>query len=193
MPRALLGLVAALTLLGSLLTGGQALAQGRSFGLESFSAGEILDQGHRFFGGTTRGLAEVVERAFAQYGEPNGYILGEEGAGAIVAGARYGEGTLYTRNAGRHPVFWQGPSVGFDFGGNGARMMILIYDLPSVDYLYSRFPGVNGSAFVVGGIGMTAMAKDGTVLVPITTGVGARLGLNVGYLKFTREATWNPF
>lgn len=160
---------------------------------DTYTSEEMLEVGHRFFGTTTRGLAELVERSFRSYGQPNGYILGEEGSGAIIAGARYGEGILYTRNVGSRRVYWQGPSLGWDIGGNGARTMILAYNLPSVDYLYSRFLGLNGSAYVVGGLGMTAMMKDYTVLVPITTGVGARIGVNIGYLKFTRRPTWNPF
>jgi hypothetical protein len=183
-----------LTLIGFVSLGVPANAQyDPEQGPDTFSMDEMVHAGHRFFGAASRGLGQLLERAFSRYGQPNGYILGEEGAAAIVAGARYGEGTLFTKNAGSRRVYWQGPSLGFDFGGNGARTMILVYDLPSVEYLYSRFPGINGSAYVVGGLGMTAMAKDYTVLVPITTGIGARLGVNVGYLKFTRGPTWNPF
>ena len=134
-----------------------------------------------------------MEKAFAKYGEPNGYILGEEGAGAIVAGARYGEGHLYTRNAGTHKIFWQGPSIGWDFGGNGDRVMMLIYNLPTVDAIYKRYVGVNGSAYLVGGVGMTVLSNNNVFVVPIKSGLGARLGVNIGYLKFTDKPTWNPF
>ncbi|MTI06750.1 DUF1134 domain-containing protein [Roseibium denhamense] len=160
---------------------------------DTFGEDEILRTGHQFFGSVSGGLASVLERAFSRYGEPNGYILGEEGSGAFVAGARYGEGHLYTRNAGNHKVFWQGPSVGWDFGADGARVMTLVYNLPSIDSIYDRFGGVNGSAYLVGGVGMTVLIKNEVVLVPIRAGVGARLGLNMGYLKFTPQATWNPF
>nr|WP_150494566.1 DUF1134 domain-containing protein [Roseibium aquae] len=160
---------------------------------DTYSEDEVVVAGHKFFGTVSGGLASVVERAFSSYGEPNGYILGEEGAGAFVAGARYGEGTLYTRNAGTHKVFWQGPSVGWDFGGDGARVMMLIYNLPSVDSMYQRYLGVNGSAYLVGGVGMTVLSNHNTYVVPVRAGVGARLGVNVGYLKFTAEPTWNPF
>lgn len=160
---------------------------------ETFSQDQVLQTGHEFFGSVSGGLASVVERAFSSYGEPNGYILGEEGAGAIVAGARYGEGHLYTRNAGTHKVFWQGPSVGWDFGGDGARVMMLIYNLPSIDKMYQRYLGVNGSAYLVGGVGMTVLSNHDTLVVPVRSGVGARLGVNVGYLKFTEKPTWNPF
>ncbi len=158
-----------------------------------YTAQEIIDTGHSFFGNASGGLAKVVEKAFEQYGLPNGYILGQEGSGAFIAGLTYGEGELYTKNAGQHPVFWQGPSLGIDYGGQGSRAMMLVYDLPSIDSLYARFGGVSGSAFVVAGVGMTVMRNNDVVLVPIRTGVGARLGINVGYLKLTRNPTWNPF
>ena len=166
-----------------------AMAQNSS----QYTAQEVIDAGHSFFGNTSGGLAKVVERAFEQYGLPNGYILGQEGSGAFIAGLTYGEGELYTKNAGQHPVFWQGPSLGIDYGGQGSRAMMLVYDLPSIDALYARFGGVSGSAFVVAGVGMTVMRNNDVVLVPIRTGVGARLGINVGYLNFTNEPTWNPF
>jgi hypothetical protein len=158
-----------------------------------FSPQEILDAGHRFFGAVSRGLASIVEKATSQWGQPNGYILGEEGSGAFIGGLRYGEGTLYTKNAGDLRVFWQGPSVGFDWGGEGARTMMLVYNLPATEAVYQRFVGVDGSAYFVGGLGMTALTANNIVVVPIRTGVGVRLGANIGYLKFTPEATWNPF
>ncbi|WP_264046417.1 DUF1134 domain-containing protein [Methylobacterium flocculans] len=159
----------------------------------TFRPEELVDNGHRFFGSMSRGLAQLVEEATRRWGEPNGYILGQEASGAIVGGVRYGEGTLYTRNAGQRRIYWQGPSIGFDLGGDGDRTMMLIYNLPSVGSLYRRFGGVDGSAYLVGGFGMTAVTADRIVVVPIRTGVGARLGINIGYLKFTDRATWNPF
>lgn len=158
-----------------------------------YSSNEILDAGHRFFGGVSRGLAQVVEKAFSQWGLPNGYILGEEASGAFVAGLRYGEGTLFTKNAGDLRVFWQGPSVGFDAGGDGARTMMLVYNLPATEAVYERFAGIDGSAYFIGGFGMTALTANNVVLVPIRSGVGLRLGANIGYLKFTPRPTWNPF
>ncbi len=160
---------------------------------QTYGEDEILKAGHQLFGSVSGGLASVIERAFSRYGEPNGYILGEEGSGAFVAGARYGEGHLYTRNSGTHKVFWQGPSVGWDFGADGARVMMLVYSLPTVNSVYQRFAGVNGSAYLVGGVGMTVLLKNEVVLVPVRAGVGARLGVNMGYLKFTEKPTWNPF
>jgi hypothetical protein len=158
-----------------------------------YSPNEIIDTGHRFFGTVARGLAQIVEKAGSQWGLPNGYVLGQEAGGAVVAGLRYGEGTLYTKNAGDLRVFWQGPSVGFDFGGDGARTMMLVYSLPATEAIYQRFAGIDGSAYFVGGLGMTALAANNMVVVPIRSGIGLRLGANVGYLKFTPTSTWNPF
>ena len=158
-----------------------------------YSLQEIIDAGHGFFGETSGGLAKLVERAFESYGLPNGYILGQEGSGAFVAGLTYGEGTLNTKNAGQHPVFWQGPSIGLDWGGQGSRTMMLVYNLPDVNALYDRFGGVSGSAYVIAGFGMQVHVNRDIVLVPIRTGVGARIGINAGYLKLTRQPTWNPF
>ena len=159
----------------------------------TFTVTELVDSGHRFFGTVSRGLALTMQEAVKRWGEPNGYILGQEASGAFVGGLRYGEGTLYTRNVGQRPVFWQGPSVGFDFGGEGARTMMLVYNMPATEALYQRFLALDGSAYFVGGFGMTAAVADEMVVVPIRSGVGARLGVNMGYLKFTSEATWNPF
>jgi hypothetical protein len=160
---------------------------------DTFTTSELVDNGHRFFGSVSRGLALTVQEAVKRWGEPNGYVLGQEASGAFIGGLRYGEGTLYTRNAGERKVFWQGPSIGFDFGGDGARTMMLVYNMPTVDALYTRFVGIDGSAYLVGGFGMTAVMKDDMVVVPIRSGLGARLGVNMGYLKFTPQATWNPF
>jgi hypothetical protein len=160
---------------------------------ESYRSEELVNAGHRFFGNVSRGLASVIEKAVSQWGLPNGYILGEEGSGAIVAGLRYGEGTLYTKNAGDLRVYWQGPSLGFDWGGDGARTMTLVYNLPATQAIYQRFGGIDGSAYVIGGFGMTALTANNIVLVPIRSGLGLRLGANIGYLKFTPSATWNPF
>ena len=160
---------------------------------DTFRPEEIVREGHKFFGTVSRGLAQVVEKAVSRWGEPNGYILGQEGSGAFVVGLRYGDGKLYTRNAGDRRVFWEGPSVGFDTGGEGARTMMLVYNLPATEAIYQRFAGIDGSAYIVGGFGMTALTANNIVLVPIRSGVGFRLGANVGYLKFTPQATWNPF
>jgi len=160
---------------------------------QNFTPGELANAGHRFFGTLSRGLATVIETAVSQWGQPNGYVLGEEAGGAFFGGLRYGEGMLYTKNAGDLKVFWQGPTVGWDFGGEGARTMMLVYNLPATEAIYQRFAGIDGSAYLVGGFGMTALTANNVVLVPIRSGVGLRLGANVGYLKFTPTSTWNPF
>jgi hypothetical protein len=160
---------------------------------DTFTPDEIVNEGHRFFGSVSRGLASVVQKAVSRWGEPNGYVLGQEGSGAIVIGLRYGDGKLYTRNAGDRRVFWEGPSIGFDTGGEGARTMMLIYNLPATDAIYQRFAGIDGSAYFIGGFGMTALSAGHIVVVPIRSGVGLRLGANIGYLKFTAKPTWNPF
>jgi hypothetical protein len=158
-----------------------------------FSPNEIIDAGHHFFGGVSRGLASIVEKAGNQWGQPNGYILGEEAGGAFVGGLRYGDGTLYTKNAGDVRVYWQGPSLGFDAGADGARTMMLVYNLPRTEAIFERFGGIAGSAYFIGGLGMTALTANDIVVVPIRAGVGLRLGANLGYLKFTSHPTWNPF
>jgi len=158
-----------------------------------YSDNELVENGHRFFGSLSRGLAEAIQSATARWGQPNAYVLGQEASGAFVGGLRYGEGMMYTRNAGDRKVFWQGPSVGLDYGADGDRTMMLVYNLPSTDALFQRFGGIDGSAYLVGGFGVTALTVNGVTVVPIRTGVGARLGLNIGYLKFTEQPTWNPF
>lgn len=160
---------------------------------DAYTTREMIAAGHAFFGEMSGGLATVIEKAGAHNKVPNGYILGEEGSGAFIGGLRYGEGILYTRNAGEYRVFWQGPSVGVDFGGDGSRVMMLVYDLPSIDKMYRRFIGINGSAYAVGGLSVQAMGFEDTLIMPVRTGVGARLGINMGYLKFTEKPTWNPF
>ena len=159
----------------------------------SYRSEDLVQSGHSFFGSASRGLALTVQEAVRRWGEPNGYILGQEASGAFFGGLRYGEGKLFTRNAGERPIFWQGPSLGFDVGGEGSRTMMLVYNMPSTNALYKRFVGIDGSAYLIGGFGMTAAAADEMIVVPIRTGVGARLGVNLGYLKFTPEPTWNPF
>ncbi len=185
----LAGSTLATTALGGLSV--EALAQsGRP---QKFQTRELIDSGHQFFGSISRGLAQVVETAVRRWGQPNAYILGQEASGAFFAGARFGEGKMYTRNAGDRAVYWQGPSLGFDAGADGDRTMMLVYNLPSTEALFRRYGGLDGSAYLVGGFGFTALTADEIVVVPIRSGLGARLGVNLGYLKFTPESTWNPF
>lgn len=202
----LAGAGAAIALATGLVASGAALAQQppppgytpAPDGGDTFNPEEIVESGHRFFGSTSRGLALAVQNTFERWGKPNGYILGQEAAGSFLAGLRYGEGKLYTRSMGERTVFWQGPSFGFDFGGAGNRTMILVYNLPEIERMYQRFAGIDGSAYLVAGFAVSALAGEGVpgrdiVLVPIRTGVGLKLGVNIGYLKFTPQSTWNPF
>jgi hypothetical protein len=160
---------------------------------ETYSSNEILDAGHHFFGNVSDGLGRVVEYAFHRNGRPNGYILGEEAGGAVVAGLRYGDGTLYTKGYPPQKVYWQGPSLGYDFGGNGSKALTLVYNIQYPAQIFERFAGVDGSAYLVGGVGITFQQHDDVILAPIRAGLGLRLGANVGYLKYTPSPTWNPF
>lgn len=161
---------------------------------DTYSSEEILATGHKFFGKAARGLGEAVEYVFESQGRPTAYIVGEEGAGAFVGGLRYGEGTIYYKNGTKQKIYWQGPSVGFDFGGNGSRALVLVYNSSSPRQIYGkRFGGIEGSAYLVGGLGVNFQENNKVILAPIRTGVGARLGANLGYLKYSKTPTWNPF
>ncbi len=173
--------------------GGEAYVPREAEDQSTFSPAEIKEAGHRLFGRVSMGFARAVEYIFQRAGRPNGYILGEEAGGAFIAGLRYGEGMLYTKDAGDHRVYWQGPSLGYDFGAEGSKTMVLVYNLRSPGEIYRSYPGVDGSAYLVGGLGVTFLTRDDVVLAPIRSGVGLRLGANIGYLKYTREPTWNPF
>ena len=159
----------------------------------TYSPEEIVTAGHNFFGKTTGGFAKVVDHSFGYAGAPTGYIVGEEAAGAFMGGLRYGEGVLHMKNGHQQKVYWQGPSLGFDFGGNGSRTMVLIYKMQSPEQIFDRFGGIEGAAYLVGGAGVNFQRSKELVLAPIRTGIGARLGANIGYLKYTRQPTWNPF
>jgi hypothetical protein len=159
----------------------------------TYSEDEIVRAGNNFFGKVSGGLASAVEWAFQKCGRPNGYILGQGAGGAFVAGLAYGEGRLYTKDAGTFKVYWQGPSVGYDFGADGSKVMTLVYNLRDPSDIYERFGGVEGTAYLVGGISVQLQKAGHVTLAPIRAGVGLRLGANVGYLKYTRSPTWNPF
>ena len=158
-----------------------------------FTVDEIRSAGSGLFGSLSSSLAGVIEHAFRQYGRPNGYIVGTEGGGALLAGLRYGDGRLVTKMAGERQVYWQGPSLGSDFGVSGSRVMFLVYNLNDHEELFARFAGVDGSAYFVGGAGITFLKKGRLVLAPIRTGLGFRVGANIGYLKFTPKPSLNPF
>lgn len=160
---------------------------------EGYTIDEIRDATRGFFGTVSTSLAAVIEHAFKNTGRPTGYILGQEGGGAFLGGLRYGDGTLYVRTGGTQKIYWHGPSVGFDVGAAGARTMFLVYKMNQPDDLFRVFSGLDGSAFVVGGVGLTLLAGGGMILAPIRSGIGMRVGANIGYLRFTQTQTWNPF
>jgi hypothetical protein len=159
----------------------------------TYSEAEVVDAAGDFFGGVSEGLAKAVHRIFAQYGQPNAYIKGEEASGAFVIGLRYGQGDLVMKQGGNTKVYWQGPSAGWDFGGDAVKVFTLVYNLPNTDAIYKRFPGVEGSAYLVGGIGVNYQQRGDIVLAPMRSGVGIRLGASVGYLNYSREREWLPF
>jgi hypothetical protein len=159
----------------------------------TYTEDEIIRAGNNFFGKVSGGLASAIEWTFQKAGRPNGYILGQDAGGAFVAGLAYGEGTLYTKDAGSFKVYWQGPSVGYDFGADGSKVMTLVYNLRDPSDIFDRFGGVEGAAYLVGGVSVQLQKSGHVTLAPIRAGVGLRLGANVGYLKYTRNPTWNPF
>ncbi|MDP7651268.1 MAG: DUF1134 domain-containing protein [Rhodospirillales bacterium] len=159
----------------------------------TFDEQEILKAATDFFGGTTAGLAKVIQKVFEDRGRPNGFIAGEEISGAFVVGLRYGNGTLNRKTDGTAKVYWQGPSVGFDFGGNASKVFTLVYGLESTDDLFQRYPGVEGSFYFVAGVGVNYQKGGDVILAPVRTGVGLRAGANVGYLHYNKEHSWIPF
>ena len=159
----------------------------------TYSAQEIANAGRGFFGNISAGLAGVLQYTFKNYGKPNGYILGTEGGAAFLAGISFGKGQLNTKTHPARKVFWQSPSVGYDLGLQGSRVMILVYNLSFPEKIYKRYAGIGGSAYVVGGVGLTYHKRGNIVLAPIRTGIGLRLGANIGYMKFTPRLSVNPF
>jgi hypothetical protein len=159
----------------------------------TYSKDEIGAAVEDFFQGTSDGLAKIIEKAFKDLGRPVGYIRGNEGGGAFIVGLRYGEGVLHLKNRGTRKVFWRGPSLGFDVGGNACKTFTLVYGMTSLSSIYQRFPGVDGSAYFVGGVGMNYQRLNKITLAPIRTGVGLRLGANIGYLHYSRNSGVNPF
>ncbi len=158
----------------------------------TYSEDEILSKAKGFFGATTEGLAKAIEKVFEDQGRPNAYITGEEVSGAIGIGARYGEGTLNQKTGAARKVYWQGPTVGFDFGADASKMFILIYHLPDVDSLFQRFPAIDGSFYFIAGVGVNYQQSGDIILAPIRTGVGLRAGVNIGYMHYTKEFSWIP-
>jgi hypothetical protein len=160
---------------------------------DGYTIDEIKEATRGFFGSISTGLASVIEHAFAKSGRPTAYVLGQEGGGAFLAGLRYGEGTLFLRRGGAQRIYWHGPSIGYDIGAAGSRTMFLIYKARTAEELYRRFTGIDGSAYLVGGVGITFLTNGRVVMAPIRSGLGIRLGASIGYIRFTGGPTWNPF
>jgi hypothetical protein len=162
-------------------------------GDDTFSANELTNAVSDFFGVTTEAAAKVVQRVFRDQGQPDAYIKGDEGSGAVVVGLRYGEGWMVRKNHDPVKVYWKGPSVGFDLGGNASKSFTLVYNLKREERLYQRFPGVEGSYYFVAGIGVNYLRSGGVTVVPMRTGLGLRAGVNAHYLVFSPKRDWFPF
>jgi hypothetical protein len=161
---------------------------------DGYTIDEIRDATRGFFGAVSTNLASVIEHTFKEMGRPTAYVLGTEGGGAFLAGLRFGKGKLYMRSErGVRDVYWHGPSVGTDLGASGSRTLFLIYRMHGTEDLYRTFTGIDGSAYFVGGVGLTLLKGGPVIMAPIRSGVGMRLGANLGYVRFTPQATWNPF
>jgi hypothetical protein len=159
----------------------------------TYSADEMIRSTSDFLGVTAESAGAAIEKVFRDKGQPTGYIAGEEGSGAIAVGLRYGRGLLYMKGRPTLEVFWQGPSVGWDWGGNASRVFTLCYNLQYPDAIFRRFPGVEGSAYLIGGLGMNYQKADDITVAPIRAGVGLRLGANIGYLGYSRKRRIMPF
>ena len=159
---------------------------------QRFEDGELVQAISSHLGVTSESAASAIERLFAERGRPTAYITGEEGGGAVVFGARYGEGTLWMKDGRRERVYWQGPSVGFDVGAEASKVFTLVYGLDDPDEIFRRYPGVDGSAFLVAGMAVNYQRANGITLAPVRSGVGVRLGANVGYSSYTRKRGYIP-
>ena len=160
---------------------------------DTYKEDDLIGAAEGVFGKGAEGLARLIEDVLSKQGEPNGYIVGREAGGAFVLGARYGSGTLFHKIEGQRPVYWTGPSVGFDFGANAGSTFVLVYNLHDTDQLYERYPAGEGNAYFVGGFTASYLRKGDVVLIPIRTGAGLRLGVNAGYMKFSQRQRWMPF
>lgn len=160
---------------------------------QTYTMDEIVSQGSDFLGVAAESMGAAAERVFSEYGQPTAYIAGEEASAAITVGARYGQGLLYMKQRPTTEVFWQGPSIGFDMGGNASRVFTLCYNLMYPEAIFRRFPGVEGSAYLVGGVGVNYQRAENIVLAPMRAGVGLRLGANIGYLVYSRQRNVLPF
>ena len=159
----------------------------------TYDEDELVHRASDFMGVTAETAGGIIEKTFKDQGRPTAYIAGEETSGAFIGGLRYGKGLLYMKGRPAMTVYWQGPSIGFDFGGTGSRVFVLCYNLQYPDAVFQRFPGVDGSAYFIGGLGVNYQRADDITLAPIRAGVGFRLGANVGYLAYSRHRNIIPF
>nr|WP_223826307.1 DUF1134 domain-containing protein [Spongiibacter pelagi] len=166
---------------------------GESKSTASFDQKEVMAKAEGFFGDVSEGLAKAISKVFEDQGEPNAIITGEEISGAIGIGVRYGQGEIQLPNGSARDIFWQGPSVGFDAGGNASKTFTLVYNLKNPEQIFQRFPGVEGSFYFVAGVGVNYLQSGNVIIAPIRTGVGMRTGANIGYLHFTKKKSWIPF
>jgi hypothetical protein len=162
-------------------------------GNDTYTVEEIVHDANAFFGESSEGIAAAIERAFSEYGRPNAYIIGQEGSGAAIVGLRYGAGTLTYKGGGGQRIYWQGPSIGWDFGGNASKVFTLVYNLRSTYDLLQRFPAVEGSLYIFAGVGLNYQRSGDITLAPIRTGVGLRAGASLGYVHYTQRSSVVPF
>lgn len=160
---------------------------------ESYNENEVVAAISTHLGVTSESAASAIERLFKERGRPTAYITGEEGGGALTIGARYGKGTLWMKDGRTEEVFWQGPTIGFDVGAEAGKVFTLVYGLEDPANVYRRFPGVDGSAYLVAGMAINYQAANGITLAPVRTGVGLRLGANIGYTSYTKKRSILPF
>lgn len=160
---------------------------------QTYAEEDVLGAAEDVFGKGAEGLAEIVRKTFKDHGQPNAYIVGREAGGAFIVGVRYGSGMLYHKVEGERKIHWTGPSVGFDIGGDGSKVFALVYNLNDTEDLYRRYPAAEGKAYLIGGFTANYLQRDNIVIVPIKLGVGWRLGLNGGYLKFSKKGKVLPF
>ena len=159
----------------------------------TYQENDVLAAAEGVFGKGAEGLAKLIEKIFKDQGRPNAYVAGREAGGAFVVGLRYGSGTLFHKIEGQRPIYWQGPSVGFDIGANGAKTFVLIYNLYDTQELFRRYPAAEGNVYVVGGFTASYLRRGDIVVIPIRLGVGWRLGANIGYMRFREKSSWSPF
>lgn len=172
---------------------GDARANATTNAAETYKRDDLIAAGEGVFGKGAEGFAQIIEKILKDQGEPNAYIAGREASGAFVVGLRYGSGIMTHKVEGQRPVYWTGPSVGFDVGGDANKVFVLVYNLYDTHDLFNRFPGAEGRLYFVGGFAATYLRRGNVVLIPVRLGVGWRAGVNVGYMKFSETAKWLPF